>query len=162
MIAAHTPENHMESQKVQAFAGIDLVDDKKIELVNGLPGFEHFKSFILAELEGYAPFYAFSAVEAPEISMLVIRADGIEVFADVHIPTRDLETIGLTNEDEAALYVVLKVDHESQKFIANTKAPLVFNFKNHLGNQIILEDPRLRIEYPLFEVADDGEDKQGE
>jgi len=153
MTGAQVEEKGTQDQSVQAFAGIELIDEKNIELLNGLPGFEQYKSFTLAALEGYAPFYALKAVRAPEISMLVMHAEGLDVFSDIVISRGDLEAIGFDDAENPELFVVLKVDHKSQQFTANIKAPLVMNFDKARGNQIILEDSRLSVEYPLFKAA---------
>lgn len=139
--------------EVQAFSGINLVEKTQIRLINGLPGFEKYELFTLAELDGYAPFYAFRAVDAPEISMLVMHAAGLEIFTGIEISPGDLKAIGLDDEKDLELFVVLKVDQNSQHFTANVKAPLVFNFSKQLGNQVILDESHLSVEYPIFTIT---------
>jgi len=131
------------------FGGIPMVTYKQLELLNGLPGFENLHTFILAELEGYAPFCALKSVEQPEISMLVIDAKLLPVWHDIEIPARELQILNLEDSGTAEQFVILKVDQHSQEFTANIKAPIVINPQSGSANQVILDNASLSVEHPL-------------
>jgi len=141
--------NVEESGENREFDGLQVIDLKHIDLINGLPGFEHLHAFVLAELEGYAPFCAFQSVDEPDISMLMIDAKLLKIWQEVDLPPRELEILGLDNKTDSKQYVILKVDQGTQEFTANIKAPIVFNPISGAANQVILDNINLSVEHPL-------------
>jgi flagellar assembly factor FliW len=139
----------VREQQHAAFGGIPLIANKRIDLLNGLPGFEDLHRFVLAELDGYAPFSALQSEDRPEISMLVIDAKLLPVWEDIQIPARELQILDLEDSSLAEQYVILKVDQNSQEFTANIKAPIVFNPRSGAANQVILDNAKLSVEHPL-------------
>jgi len=134
----------------QTIGGVSVLALKNVDLLNGLPGFEHLHTFVLAELEGYAPFCAFQSVDQPEISMLVIDAKLLNIWKGIDLPPRELQILGLEKTGESEQYVILKVDQGTQEFTANIKAPIVFNPESGAANQVILDNASLSVEHPLI------------
>jgi len=132
-----------------SFGGIPMMGMQKVAMINGLPGFEDLHNFVLAELEGYAPFCAFQSVEQSSISMLVINARLLSVWTGIDIPPRELAILGLEESQTAEQFVILKIDHGSQEFTANIKAPIVFNPATGVANQVILDNANLSVEHSM-------------
>ena len=132
-----------------AFEDLPLQTSKHIDLIQGLPGFENLHKFIIAETQDYAPFCVLKSVEQPEISMLTINANLLTICKDVNVPESALDILGMQKTTEAEQYIILKADPRTQEITANVKAPLVVNPKSGLGNQVIIDDPQLSMEYPL-------------
>ena len=150
MIAQTQVQAKPEAVVELAFGGIPMRGIQRVEMINGLPGFENLRSFQLAELEGYAPFCAFQSTEETNISMLVIDAKLLSIWKGIAIPPRELENLGLQNSTEAEQYVILKIDQRSQEFTANIKAPIVFNPLTGVANQVILDNANLSVEHPML------------
>jgi flagellar assembly factor FliW len=131
------------------FGGIPMLGAQRVDLINGLPGFENLHHFVLAELEGYAPFCAFQSMEQDNISMLVIDAKLLSVWQGVEIPPRELTILGLEQAGDSEQYVILKIDQSTQAFTANIKAPIVFNPVTGAANQVILDHAELSVEHPM-------------
>ncbi len=134
----------------KTIGGVPVMNFTTIDLLNGLPGFEDLHNFVLAELEGYAPFCAFQSVEQPDISMLVIDANLLRVWKDIDLPPRELQILGLEKTGDSEQYVILKVSQGTQEFTANIKAPIVFNPQSGAANQVILDNASLSVEHPLI------------
>ena len=115
----------------------------------GIPGFENLQKFVFQDLEQYPPFQLFNSVEQEDLSMLVLNAKYIRKLKDLTIPGYELEQIGTSNQDKIEIFVILRVDPATKQFVANTKAPLIINPHNKLGNQIIIEGQDLESAYPL-------------
>ncbi len=147
MEAQHTSTEPVEN--INAFGGIPVMTFKSIDLINGLPGFEHLHEFILAELEGYAPFCALRSVKEPDISMLVIDAKLLAIWKDIDLPPRELQILGVDKTADSEQFVILKVNQGTQEFTANIKAPIVFNPESGAANQVILDNASLSVEHPL-------------
>ncbi len=129
--------------------GTEVDFDNVINFENGLPGFEILTSFIIVPLNEYPPFQVLQSLEAPEVSMLVMPSNLIEL-GDELMPTKDnLDSIMATGIKDFETFVILKVNGDIGKFTANTKAPVIINHKQRLGMQIILDHPALDMEHPL-------------
>jgi flagellar assembly factor FliW len=132
-------------------AAFDVASDKTLEFRYGLPGFETHTRFIVAEVQDFAPFRILQAVDNPEVSLLILNAHLITTPVELTIPEEELRRIAADQapEDAVEIYVILKYDKDSHQFTANTKAPIVINWQNRLGQQVILEDRRLSVQQPL-------------
>ncbi|MDP8238190.1 MAG: flagellar assembly protein FliW [Candidatus Hatepunaea meridiana] len=116
----------------------------------GIPGFEFLTKFKIADIEGYAPFRVLKSTEEPDMSMLILDVNLIQMSTDIKIPKKDLKKIRINGSDTGmAVYAILKYDKDSQSFTANLKAPIVINSAEHLGQQVILDDNGLTVNYPL-------------
>ncbi len=131
------------------FGGIQVKAAKIIDLVNGLPGFEELHNFILSELQDYAPFCALQSVEEPEISMLVINAKLLPIWKGIEIPPRELQILDIEKTSDSEQFIILKINQRTQEFTGNIKAPIVFNQKTGVANQVILDNASLSVEYPM-------------
>ncbi len=132
-----------------SFGGIPMTTSKNIDLINGLPGFEDLHAFVLGELEGYAPFCAFQSLDEPDISMLVIEAKLLSIWKNIEIPPRELQILNIDSTDDSEQYIILRVNHGTQEFTGNIKAPIVFNPKSGVANQVILDNANLSVEHPM-------------
>ena len=133
------------------FGEFSLVEGRIVNLINGLPGFEHLKRFTIAELADFAPFSAMISLEEPEISMLLVHARHLAVWNSVGVDPRELSAIGAGPGADLDIWVILRTDPETHAFTANVKAPLFVNRETNSGDQIILDDSRLSVDYPLSE-----------
>jgi flagellar assembly factor FliW len=131
------------------FGGIPMMGIQKVDMIHGLPGFENLHHFVLAELEGYAPFCAFQSTEEGKISMLVIDAKLLSVWQGIEIPPRELAILGLEDGGQSEQFVILKIDQTTQEFTANIKAPIVFNPATGAANQVILDNADLSVEHSM-------------
>ena len=142
-------ETTTQLEQPNTFGGIPLTSFKKIDLVNGLPGFEDLHNFIIAELEEYTPFCALQSVDEPDISMLVIDAKLLAIWKDIEIPPRELQILNVEKSEQSEQYIILKINQASQEFTGNIKAPIVFNPETGLANQVILDNANLSVEHPM-------------
>lgn len=120
-----------------------------VEFPYGLPGFESLMKFMIIELKDYSPFHIMQSLEKPNISMIIIDPGILKINGLIKIPSKVLKKLHVQNVHDICLFVILRMDEKSHSFIANIRAPLVINTKNKIGHQIILEDERTPISYPL-------------
>lgn len=133
------------------YGNIPLQGEKRLNLIHGLPGFEHLSAFVLAELEDYAPFCALVSEDEPEISMLIINLQFLSISNNVRVPGREWDAVVANNKDAREIWAILKTDHQSGEFLANVKAPLIVNTEQGIAKQIILDSEDLVVDYPLSE-----------
>ena len=127
---------------------LEIHDEQIINFDYGLPGFEDLKKFTIIDIEDYSPFLLLHSVEDHNIAMIVLNAGQLDIEADLNIPEEKLKE--LKNEDgEVGVFLILKVIDDEKNLTANTKAPVVINFQNRKGRQIILDNENLSMDYPI-------------
>jgi flagellar assembly factor FliW len=128
---------------------IEVNVDKLIHFDFGLPGFEELKKFTILDIEEYNPFLLLHSVEDQNIAMIVLSAGQLDLEDDLHIPEHMLKELKEEDEHELDVYLILKIMDSGKQITANTKAPVLINFQNQKGRQIILENEKLSMDYPI-------------
>lgn len=145
------------------FGEIDLADDKLIHFTNGIVGFPQLTDFALihdGEKED-GPIRWLQSMQESGFAMPVI--DPLFVMEDYNPVVEEelLKDIELEDEEELFVLVTLTVPKDIQKMSANLKAPFVINTRNKKACQLIVEDDRCEVKFPVYEIFK-GKKKAGE
>lgn len=136
------------------FGEIDLADDKLIHFANGIVGFPDLTDFALihdGEKED-GPIRWLQSMQEPGFAMPVI--DPLFVMQDYNpiVEEELLKDIELDSEDDLFVLVTLTVPKEIKRMSTNLKAPFVINIRNRKACQIIVEDDRYEVKFPVYEI----------
>ena len=127
---------------------LKIQDKNIINFDYGLPGFEDLKKFTIVDIEDYNPFLLLHSVEDYNIAMIILNAGQLDIESDLNIPEEKLKELK-NEEGEVGVFLIIKVIDNEKNLTANTKAPVVINFKNRKGRQIILDNENLSMDYPI-------------
>jgi flagellar assembly factor FliW len=127
-----------------------IESDKVIHFKFGIPGFESLTRFIIKKIPEYHPLLLLQAVEEPEISLIIADPAIFQIEKFFKIPAMTRDKLQIKSEAEMKLYVILSFDNQKRRFTANLKAPIIINKILNQGQQVILDDPTLEINYHLF------------
>ena len=120
-----------------------------IHFGEGLIGLSDCKDFILVDSETLSPFRLLRSFDSPHVSFLVLEAVMlIHGYCDV-VPAREWETIGVTSKSQPAAFVIVTVGSTPEASSANLQAPLLVNYDQMVGKQIILTDSGFSVRHPL-------------
>jgi flagellar assembly factor FliW len=141
MKAAATMENKSETEIYS--------DDSLLRFQEGLIGFSDCKTFVLLESEEIAPFRRLQSVERKDVGFLVL--DPTYVVKDFLslIPQRDWETIELVDPAARLAFVICIIGPTPAQSTGNLQAPIIINYANMTGRQLILADAELSSRQPL-------------
>jgi flagellar assembly factor FliW len=130
---------------VQDYSEADVITFEK-----GIPGFKDLKKFILFPVEDNNVFSMLHSVENAEIGLVVVSP--FYVMKDYEFKLEDKETkeLKIKNEVDVAILCTVCVNNDVKKITANLKAPIVINIKEHLGEQLILDNEKYLIKQPLL------------
>ena len=128
---------------------IEVNEENLINFDYGLPGFEDLKKFTILDLEEYNPFLLLHSVEDQNIAMIVLNAGQLDLEDDLHIPEENLKELKDGDDHELGIFLILKIMDSGKEITANTKAPVLINFQNQKGRQIILENEKLSMDYSI-------------
>lgn len=140
--------------ETKKFGEIDLSDEKLIHFPKGIIGFPDLTDFALihdGEKED-GPIRWLQSIQEPGFAMPVI--DPLFVKADYNPTVEEelLKEIALESDDALFVLVTLTVPREIQNMSANLKAPFVINIHNRRACQLIVEDDRYEVKFPVYEI----------
>jgi flagellar assembly factor FliW len=131
-------------------------EDNKIKDVitfdEGLPGFEHLKSFVLLNPQKDLPFKYLQSTKEPSIALVVVDP---YLYIEEYSFNIDEDVIGALEIKEPCDVLVLSVmviPEDIRKMSINLAAPIIINTKNLKGKQLILQDEKYEIRFPVYEA----------
>ena len=139
----------------KVFGEIEVDESKFIIFEDGILGFPDLKRFMLIhdeESSGNNVFSWMQSIDEPGFAMPVI--DPLRVCPEYNPEVEDelLTTLGEIKEEELLVLVTVTVPPEIEKMTSNLKAPFIINAENLKACQIILEDDKYLIKYPIYEA----------
>lgn len=124
-------------------------EDSILRFSEGLIGFSDCKSFVLLESEGIAPFRRLQSTERDEVGFLVLDTAYLAKDFLSLVPERDWESIGLTDAAARLSFVICIIGPTPAESTGNLQAPLIINYENMTGRQVILGDTEFSSRHPL-------------
>ncbi|MCL2670103.1 MAG: flagellar assembly protein FliW [Syntrophaceae bacterium] len=129
------------------FGTVEIQESEVIEFKSPILGFEQLRRFVLLRREEEekaaekdAPFYWLQSVEDKALAFLVIPTVAVKSDYRPLIPEKDMDSLGIKNEEDVVLLSVATVHPDPLQITANLRAPLVINVNRRLATQTILED----------------------
>lgn len=133
------------------YHGNITVENKDIwHFDNGIPGFDSEKRFTLLPLPDNEIFYILQSVQTPDLGFVV--ANPFAFFEDYDFTLEDsvTEQLELETTENVQVFVILTVKESFQETTANLQAPLILNYKNKRGKQVILNNTNYRTRHAIF------------
>ena len=120
-----------------------------VRLPMGLLGFEQIKNYLLISNPDEEPFRWLQVKDNPSLAFIVIKP--FLAAPDYHpdIPDPDVEFLGITNPDDAALLNIVTL-HGPNRATVNLKGPIVINRNTGLGKQVVIANAsEYSVQHPL-------------
>jgi len=124
-------------------------DDSILRFHEGLIGFSDCKTFVLLENDEIAPFRRLQSTERKDVGFLVLDPTYVSRDFLSLIPQRDWESIGLLDPAARLAFVICIIGPSPVQSTGNLQAPLIINYANMTGRQLILADAELSSRQPL-------------
>ena len=146
----------MELLTSSALGAVQIDDASVIDFPEGLLGFATLKKFILLERDDTAPFQWLQSLTDPRVALPVV--DPHRIFGNYSCTptTEDLFSLGVRSCSDVLVLVVAIIPEDPFNTTVNLRAPVLINYKEMLGRQIISEgsgDVRTRV-IPLESQSD--------
>ena len=129
---------------------IEYNEDEIITFKKGIPGFESLSKFILFPLEENDEFKILHSVEDEKLGLLVISPFSIEKDYEIKLSERVIGELKIADPTEVMVVNTVTLDSDIKKCTTNLQAPIIINTTKRLGEQIIMDNGRYNIKYPLF------------
>ncbi len=133
------------------FSEIEVDEKDVIELPAGLIGFPELKKYVLLDHDKDSPFKWLQSLDDGAIAFVLINPLLFKPEYTVEVNEAEVADLGLENEEDAVISVIITMPSDPQKMTANLKAPLVFNLKNRKGRQVILNNSEYTTRHNIME-----------
>jgi len=129
------------------FGEVEVPDDAVLEFPAGLIGLGGRRYTLLARSED-AAFVWLHSLDDPAIALPLTNPWEFFSSYEVEIADDDAERIGISEDDDTAVYVTVRAAESLEDFSANLRAPILVS--NGRGHQIINQAPDAPVRAPLF------------
>ncbi len=119
------------------FGMIEVDDQQVIRIKGGLLGFTNLSKYIIIRHRGQGPFVWLQSLERPELAFPLL--DPHLVYPDylLEISRQDADEIGIENEDDVQIFVLVAMRSNERQMQLNMQGPLIVNRKNSLAMQFV-------------------------
>jgi len=144
-----TSANVIEIEESEFMDATDTIPCCDVRMPAGLLGFEHMKDYLLIAKPGEAPFHWLQVKNNPALAFVVIEPVYFMPDYQPDIPQADVNFLGLSSPDDAAVYVIVTVGGPRHA-TANLKGPIVINRNTGLGKQVVIANAtQYSVQHPL-------------
>lgn len=136
------------------FGEINVNNEKLITFEKGIIGFPHMKRFLLIhdEEKSDSAISWLQSIEEEGFAMPVI--DPLRAIDDYNPMVEDelLKDLGELTPDETIVFVTITVPKDIEKMTVNLKAPIIINADNKKAEQLIIDDEKYVVKYPIYDI----------
>ncbi|MDT3428012.1 flagellar assembly factor FliW [Paenibacillus forsythiae] len=114
---------------------IEVSEDQVFVFNKGIPGFEDFKQFTIYNHDEHFSFL--QSVDDDQLAFIIINPFLFFANYEFELNPLDMEELLIKDENEIAVRSIVTWGSDTE-VTANLMAPLVFNVKQNLGKQVVL------------------------
>lgn len=115
----------------------------------GLLGFEQIKDYLLIVNPAEEPFRWLQVKDNATLAFVVVDPFLIAPEYQPDLPQTDVEFLGLSSPEEAALFNIVTL-HANGRATINLKGPIVINRQTGIGKQVVIANAaEYSVQHPL-------------
>lgn len=136
------------------FGDIEVDANKIITFDGGIIGFPELKRFMLIhDRENEKKHISWlQSIDEPDFAMPVI--DPLKLVEDYNPVVEDelLSGLGKLSPEEMLVLVTMTIPKDITKMTVNLKAPIIINAASLKAGQIIVDDEKYVVRYPIYDI----------
>lgn len=137
------------------FGEIEIDPKKIINFIDGIPGFDNQKQFIIIDNpEEDIPFKWLQSIDEPELAFVIIDPFIFKDDYEFDIPKHITEKLKIKEEKDVLVYSIVVIPEDITQMTANLLGPVIINTNEMLGKQIVLEDNRYMTKHYILKNAE--------
>jgi flagellar assembly factor FliW len=134
---------------------VEIDEQNIISFPHGIYGFEDAVRFvILKDNNSENPFMWMQCVDNKYICFIVVEPSSFISGYSPQISRQFKDAIKLIPEDALRLAGICTIPKDFRKSTLNLRCPVIINSIDNIAMQVILEDERYSMTYPLFNEAE--------
>jgi flagellar assembly factor FliW len=131
------------------FGDIDIDESRVIQMKGGILGFEHLKKYLLLMQDEKIPFWWFQSIEDGSVAFVVLNSFIVKPDYAPVISDSEVKLLGIESPDDVVLLSIVTIRSDPVKITANLRAPVVINIKSRLARQVVIQDTKYPVQYPV-------------
>ena len=138
------------------FGEIEIKKEDIIEFPKGIPGFLEQKEYVFLPVED-SPFIVMQSIEQKDLAFISIEPGNFFSDYDFEIDERTKKMIKLEDSSQVTVFNITTLKKDIKQATVNLAAPVIVNFNQNLGRQVILDDDLYPVKQPLFSKQEQTE-----
>lgn len=136
------------------FGEVDINEEKVIVFEDGIIGFPEMKKFMLIydEENQKSKISWLQSLDEESFAMPVINPLLISEDYNPLVEDELLVKLGELDAQDMLVLVTITVPSDIEKMTVNLKAPIIINAGNHKAAQLIVEDEKYLVKYPVYDI----------
>lgn len=147
--------------KTKLFGKIDVDKEHIVLFDDGIIGFPDLKHFILIHDEESDNHFIswLQSIEEPTYALPVICP--LDVLEDYKpfIQNELLTNIEPYKVEDLAIFTTIHVPNDIKEMTSNFRAPFIINSENCKGCQVIVEDEKYLVKFPIYDILKEKKDE---
>ena len=132
------------------FGNLEVNKNEIITFSEGLLGFEHLKKFIVVDPGDQTLILWLQSTEDESTAFPIIEPKIFMPDYQVKLLPAELNSLKLENLNDATVYSILTIPSDVTNMSANLKAPIIINNNSKQSRQIVLQDSKLEVAFPMY------------
>ncbi|MCK5882733.1 MAG: flagellar assembly protein FliW [Bacteriovoracaceae bacterium] len=132
------------------FGELEVNKDDVINFKDGILGFDNLKRFFVVDPGDQTLILWIQAIDDASVAFPIIEPKIFKPDYTVKLVPAEFTSIALEELSHASIYTILTIPQVVTEMTANLKAPIIINNKNKVARQIVLQDSKLEVRYPMY------------
>jgi flagellar assembly factor FliW len=132
------------------FGELEVQENEFFKIPEGILGFENLKNFFFIDPNDQTLILWLQSKEEAALAFPVIEPKIFNPDYSLKLLPSELESLELKDLSDASVYCILTIPKQVTEMSANLKAPLIINNKTKKGRQIVLQDNKLEVRFPIY------------
>jgi len=120
------------------FGDIEVDESKIYVFEKGIPGIRNVKRFHILDMEDTPHFKWLQACDPPYLTMMMVDPILIDDQYTVSLEDSQMKELGLEDPSDAFYMAFVVIPQNPREMTANLLAPVVFNYKDLKGMQVMV------------------------
>ena len=139
------------------FGEVEINKEDIITFPQGIPGFLNKNKFVLLPLEEESPFIVMQSIEDEDLAFITINPADIIKDYQFDISESVEKKLKIESREEVGVLNIVTIKESMQDMTVNLAAPVVINFEENLGKQVILDDENYPVKFKVFAEENNAE-----
>lgn len=127
------------------FGAIEVAENSIIHFVEGLPGFEDRRNFVILnnyDTEDPVPFMWLQSTEDPDLAFVVTIPFFMRPDYEFDIPSTICDELGIESAEQVGVYTICRISGGVDSMTFNLRNPIIINSENRKAVQMLIGDSR--------------------
>jgi flagellar assembly factor FliW len=121
-----------------------------ITVKDGILGFEQLKRFFIVDPGDQTLILWLQSIEDNSVAFPIIEPKFFRPDYSIKLLPAELASLELTDLNDTSVYSILTIPKVVSEMSANLKAPIIINNKTKIARQIVLQNNKLEVQFPMY------------